>query len=412
MLQCRYLAGAECTGRGIFQPLPIDSMSPEEESTLSIRRRLATAAVAVLAGVSTAIVVVPATPAQAHGVTMIPGSRTWFCFQDGLRPNGEIIAFNPACAAAIAQSGTTPLYNWFANLRSDGAGRTVGFIPDGQICSGGNAGPFDFSPYNAVRSDWPVTHLTSPSTIQFRHSNWAAHPGAFVVYVTRQGWNPNGPLRWADLESVGGAQDPPQSGGPGALNYYFWQQQLPAGRSGRHIIFTHWIRSDSQENFYSCSDVVFDGGNGEVTGICPGCNGGPGPSASPSRSASPNPSRSASASPNPSRSSSPAPSGQPGTCSATYTIVNSWPGGFQADLAVRNNGTTTLNGWTARFTFANGQTLTQMWNGTYTATGSLITVKPAAWTTSIPAGGSVSVGFLANSSSASNTVTNLACTSP
>ncbi|CAM5681358.1 Chitin-binding protein OS=Streptomyces tendae OX=1932 GN=F3L20_17570 PE=4 SV=1 [Streptomyces tendae] len=28
-----------------------------------------------------------------------------------------------------------------------------------------------------------------------------------------------------------------------------------------------WVRSDSQENFFSCSDVVFDGGNGEVTGI-------------------------------------------------------------------------------------------------------------------------------------------------
>jgi chitin-binding protein len=33
------------------------------------------------------------------------------------------------------------------------------------------------------------------------------------------------------------------------------------------MIFTHWVRSDSNENFYSCSDVAFDGGDGEVTGI-------------------------------------------------------------------------------------------------------------------------------------------------
>ena len=397
MLQCRYLAGAECTGRGIFQPLPIDSMSPEEESTLSIRRRLATAAVAVLAGVSTAIVVVPATPAQAHGVTMIPGSRTWFCFQDGLRPNGEIIAFNPACAAAIAQSGTTPLYNWFANLRSDGAGRTVGFIPDGQICSGGNAGPFDFSPYNAVRSDWPVTHLTSPSTIQFRHSNWAAHPGAFVVYVTRQGWNPNGPLRWADLESVGGAQDPPQSGGPGALNYYFWQQQLPAGRSGRHIIFTHWIRSDSQENFYSCSDVVFDGGNGEVTGV------------GPNQTSSPTPTGSQSVSPSPS-GSTPIP---PSNCSATWNIVpTNWPNHFQVRVDVRNNGTTNLNGWTVRWTYTGGQGFEgPPWNSTLVGQPPNVALRNAGWNGTLAPNATTNFGFNATGTAPNPTPT-LTCTSP
>src|SRR5690606_8967694 len=93
--------------------------------------------------------------AQAHGATMFPGSRTFLCWQDGLRENGQIIAYNPACAAAIAQSGTTPLYNWFAVLRSDGGGRTVGFIPDGEICSGGSGGPYDFTAYNAARDDWP-----------------------------------------------------------------------------------------------------------------------------------------------------------------------------------------------------------------------------------------------------------------
>ncbi|WP_374194676.1 hypothetical protein [Streptomyces sp. VRA16 Mangrove soil] len=27
------------------------------------------------------------------------------------------------------------------------------------------------------------------------------------------------------------------------------------------MAFVHWIRSDSQENFFSCSDVAFDGGD-------------------------------------------------------------------------------------------------------------------------------------------------------
>ncbi len=45
-----------------------------------------------------------------------------------------------------------------------------------------------------------------------------------------------------------------------------------------------WVRSDSQENFFSCSDVVFDGGNGEVTGIRgSGTNPDPGTDPTPTR---------------------------------------------------------------------------------------------------------------------------------
>lgn len=166
--------------------------------------------------------------------------------------------------------GTTPLYNWFAVLHSSAAGRTSGFIPDGSICSAGNGSPFNFSPYNMARTDWPVTHLTSGASIQFRYNNWAHHPGRFDLYVTRDGWSPTTPLAWGDLQRFATVNDPPSSGGPGTFNYYFWNVQLPAGKSGRHMILAHWVRSDSPENFYSCSDVVFDGGNGEVTGIRPG----------------------------------------------------------------------------------------------------------------------------------------------
>ena len=131
-------------------------------------------------------------------------------------------------------------------------------------------GPYDFTAYNAARADWPMTHLTSGATIQIRYSNWAAHPGTFQVYITKHGWNPTTPLAWGDLEPFGSVTNPPQSGGAGALNYYYWNLQLPVRQTGTHMIFIQWIRSDSQENFFSCSDVVFDGGNGEVTGVGPG----------------------------------------------------------------------------------------------------------------------------------------------
>ncbi|GAA1969154.1 hypothetical protein GCM10009718_00920 [Isoptericola halotolerans] len=230
-------------------------------------RRLVALAVAALVGAAGLVVVTDPPEAQAHGAQVFPGSRQYFCWLDGTDQTGNIVPQNPACADAVAASGTTPLYNWFGNLDPAGAGRTTGYIPDGQICSGGDNGPYDFSPYNAMRDDWPRTHLTAGDTYQFQHNNWAHHPGHFDVYVTVEGWDPSAPLSWDDLELVHTENDPPQSGGPGGLEYYFWDITLPADRSGQHLIFTHWVRSDSPENFYSCSDVVFDGGNGEVVGI-------------------------------------------------------------------------------------------------------------------------------------------------
>jgi chitin-binding protein len=33
--------------------------------------------------------------------------------------------------------------------------------------------------------------------------------------------------------------------------------RLPAGKTGRHLIYVIWQRSDSPEAFYSCSDVTY-----------------------------------------------------------------------------------------------------------------------------------------------------------
>jgi predicted carbohydrate-binding protein with CBM5 and CBM33 domain len=231
-----------------------------KKSPARLTKSLSVAGTALLAFVGVSM---PA-PASAHGVAMYPGSRTYLCYLDMLE-SGNQTPSNPACADAVAETGTTPLYNWFAVLDSNGGGRTEGYIPDGEICSGGHNGPYDFSSYNAARTDWPTTHLTSGANIEIQYSNWAAHPGDFDVYLTKEGWNPNQPLSWSDLELVDSVTDPPQSGSAGSNGgYYYWDVQLPE-RSGQHIMFIHWIRSDSQENFYSCSDVVFDGGNGEIS---------------------------------------------------------------------------------------------------------------------------------------------------
>ncbi len=114
-----------------------------------------------------------------------------------------------------------------------------------------------------------MTHVSAGANFNFKWSNWAAHPGTFHLYITKDGFDPNKPLAWSDLESSPflSVTNPPQSGAVGSeTGHYFWSGKLP-NKSGRHIIYGVWTRSDSTETFYNCSDVVFDGGNGEVTGI-------------------------------------------------------------------------------------------------------------------------------------------------
>lgn len=348
---------------------------------MNLRRKLGTAAaVAVLVATGGLVVnVLTPSPALAHGAQMIPGSRQFLCWQNGLDSTGAINPTNAACRGWLNDAGTTPFYNWFADLDSNGAGRTTGYIPDGRICDGNAPQPFDFTYLNTPRSDWPYTRLTAGATIQMRHNNWAHHPGRFDVYLTRQGWNPDGQLGWGDLELIDTEVDPPASGGPGALNYYFWDLTLPSDRSGRHIMFIHWVRSDSAENFYSCSDVRFDGGNGEV--VFPGESTQPPP---PPPSSQP-PSQ------EPPPSSQP-PSQQPpaGDCTVTYE-VNDWGAGFQANVTIINNSSTTINSWDLLWSFPSGQSINQIWNAEQITGG----VSNISWNGTIGAnGGNVTFGFI------------------
>jgi hypothetical protein len=95
-------------------------------------------------------------------------------------------------------------------------------------------------------------------------------------------------------------------------------------------------------------------------------------------------------------------------CSATYRTTNSWSGGFQGDVTV-TAGSAGVNGWTVRWTLASGQTISQLWNGTLTTSGSTATVKNVAWNGSLGAGASTTFGFTAGGTPSTPSLT---CTSP
>lgn len=83
-------------------------------------------------------------------------------------------------------------------------------------------------------------------------------------------------------------------------------------------------------------------------------------------------------------------------CAVTYKIGNQWQGAFQGEVSIRNTGSSPINGWTATWSFADGQRVTQMWGAIAAQSGAAVSARNEDWNVAIPAGGSVSVGFIAS----------------
>jgi endoglucanase len=92
-------------------------------------------------------------------------------------------------------------------------------------------------------------------------------------------------------------------------------------------------------------------------------------------------------------------------CHIGYTISSEWPGGFGAAITINNTGTTAISNWTLTWTFANGQTVTQLWNGNETQGGANVSVTNESYNGNIPSGGSYSgMGFNGTWNNATNAV--------
>ncbi|WFE26033.1 carbohydrate-binding domain-containing protein [Solwaraspora sp. WMMD791] len=97
-----------------------------------------------------------------------------------------------------------------------------------------------------------------------------------------------------------------------------------------------------------------------------------------------------------------------GGCTATYSVVGQWQGGFQGDVRV-TAGSSAINGWRVTWTFANGQTISQSWNATINASGSAVTATNVSFNGALGAGASTTFGFL-GTWNGSNATPALTCT--
>ena len=150
-----------------------------------------------------------------------------------------------------------------------------------------------------------------------------------------------------------------------------------------------WYLIDVEAGF-----ELWQGGAGLATNSFSVAINGSGPSPSPSPSPTPT-------SPSPTPSPSPTTTSGSGACSATYSVTNSWSGGFQGQVVVKNTGSGTLNGWKLGWTFPGSQAINDLWNGSYSQSGETVTVTNASYNGSLASGATATVGFTATGTSAS-----------
>ena len=186
-------------------------------------------------------------PAQAHGAPEFPVGRVYNCYK-----NPSL----PACQAAIAYGGPQAIYDWNGVNQGQAAGNHQAVVPDGKLCAGGQE---KFKGFDLPRADWPATPYSpgADGKYEFRYFASAPHRTLnWTFYLTRDGFDPSArPLRWSDLDRV--AQLGPDQMQTVGQNYLM-RLSLPK-RTGKHVLYSIWQRSDSGEAFYGCSDVDFGG---------------------------------------------------------------------------------------------------------------------------------------------------------
>ncbi|MFJ4865795.1 lytic polysaccharide monooxygenase [Streptomyces sp. NPDC088748] len=236
---------------------------PARRRTAVALTRIASAGLAPLA-----LAAYAAAPAVAHGSMTDPVSRVAACYAEG--PESPKTA---ACKAAVASSGAQAFYDWNAVNIANAAGKHRTLIPNGRLCSAGNE---KYRGLDLARADWPASPM-SAGAHTFRYKGTAPHKGSFELYVTKDGYDPAKPLAWSDLEPAPFAKvtDPGRQNGD-----YVFSGTVPK-KSGRHLIYSIWQRSDSPEAFYTCSDVVFGKDNGGGAGTGTGTGAGTAPTAKP-----------------------------------------------------------------------------------------------------------------------------------
>jgi hypothetical protein len=97
------------------------------------------------------------------------------------------------------------------------------------------------------------------------------------------------------------------------------------------------------------------------------------------------------------------------SCTVTWAVQSQWQDGFVANLTIRNNGGSAINGWTLTWTFPGNQRIVNAWNIAATQSGASVTARDAGSNAQIPVNGSTTAGFQATYSGTNGTPSPVQC---
>jgi hypothetical protein len=79
-------------------------------------------------------------------------------------------------------------------------------------------------------------------------------------------------------------------------------------------------------------------------------------------------------------------------CTVTYTLSGTWPGGFGANVTIKNLGDP-ITSWSLVWTYSAGQTVTQWWSANLSQSGTRVTATNVSYNGSVATNATVSFGF-------------------
>lgn len=203
--------------------------------------------------------------AYSHGAVSWPISRQYQCYKEGGFWGSVENIPNSGCRASVKISQQYPFIQWNEvaanpNPRHDQAAIRRA-VPDGLLCAAGDSKKKGLD--EPQSAGWKLTPITT-GKMELTWDATAPHnPARYTIYITKQGADfQNRALRWDDLEQIASG-DMPQPIKTSSPQQYKIPVTIPAGRSGKAIIYSVWQREDTgNEGFFNCSDVQIQGSSG------------------------------------------------------------------------------------------------------------------------------------------------------